>query len=239
MRIKALIFDVDGTLADTEEAHRRAFNAAFDEHQLGWHWSAPQYGRLLATAGGKERLRAYVDTLEVGPGERERLAARIPDIHQTKTAIYAQLIRQGAAPLRDGVERLLDGADEAGVRLAIATTTTLANIEALLGAALGDGGLRRFAVVGAGDDVARKKPAPDIYEFVLRKLRLPAADCVALEDSSLGLQAAKAAGLFTVVTPSQWTQGEDFAAADWILPSLACCDLAALQTKIAAVEVCP
>jgi HAD superfamily hydrolase (TIGR01509 family) len=215
--IGALIFDVDGTLADTEEAHRRAFNAAFERHRLGWHWSAAQYARLLATAGGKERLRAYVDSLPLWPTERRLLAARIPEIHESKTAIYAHLIEQGAAPLREGVERLIEAAEGAGVRLAIATTTTPANIEALLGYRA----VRRFAVVGAGDDVARKKPAPDIYLFVLRELSLSAVQCVAIEDSSLGLESAKAAGLFTVVTPSRWTKGEDLTAADWIVPSLA------------------
>jgi HAD superfamily hydrolase (TIGR01509 family) len=241
MRIEALIFDVDGTLADTEEAHRRAFNAAFERHRLTWHWSAAQYARLLATAGGKERLRAYVDSLPVWPTERRLLTARIPEIHESKTAIYARLVGQGAAPLRAGVERLIEAAEGAGVRLAIASTTTRANIEALLGAALGNRAVRRFAAVGAGDDVPRKKPAPDIYQFVLRELRLPAARCVALEDSSLGLEAAKAAGLFTVVTPTQWTKGENFAAADWILPSLASCarPLEELQSRFSAVEECP
>jgi HAD superfamily hydrolase (TIGR01509 family) len=236
MRIEALIFDVDGTLADTEEAHRRAFNDAFEHHRLGWHWSVPQYARLLRTAGGKERLRAYVDALPVWPTERRLLLARIPKIHESKTAIYARLIEQGAAPLREGVEHLIEAAERAGVRLAIATTTTPANIEALLGAALGERAVRRFAVVGAGDDVARKKPAPDIYQFVLRELRLPAARCVAFEDSSLGLEAAKAAGLFTVATPTRWTKGEDLAAADWILPSLASCErpLEELQSRFNA-----
>jgi HAD superfamily hydrolase (TIGR01509 family) len=241
MRIKALILDVDGTLADTEEAHRRAFNAAFERHRLEWRWSAPQYARLLATAGGKERLAAFVDSLPVWPSERRLLAAQIPNIHETKTAIYARLIEEGAAPLREGVERLLQSAEQAGVRLAIASTTTRANIEALLGAALGARAIRRFAAVGAGDAVARKKPAPDIYHLVLRELHLPAAACVALEDSSQGLKAAKAAGLFTVVTPSRWTAREDFTAADWALPSLASCErpLEELERRFAAVEACP
>ena len=241
MRIKALIFDVDGTLADTEEAHRQAFNTAFERHRLGWRWSVRQYARLLATAGGKERLAAFIDSLPVWPSERRLLAARIPEIHQTKTAIYARLIEEGAAPLREGVERLLEAAERAGLELAIASTTTLANIEALLGAALGAGAIRRFAIVGTGGDAARKKPAPDIYRFVLRELRLAAADCVALEDSSQGLKAAKAAGLFTLVTPSRWTAGEDFAAADWVLSSLASCErpLEEMERRFTAVEECP
>jgi beta-phosphoglucomutase-like phosphatase (HAD superfamily) len=241
MSIEALIFDVDGTLADTEETHRRAFNDAFESLRLEWRWSAPAYGRLLSTAGGKERLRAFVDSLPVWPTERRLLAARIPEIHRTKTAIYARLIEQGAAPLREGVEPLIEAAERAGVPLAIASTTTRSNIEALLGAALGDGGIRRFVVVGADDDVGRKKPAPDIFRFVLRELHLPAARCVALEDSSQGLRAAKAAGLFTVVTPTQWTKNEDFAGADWVLPSLASHErlLDEMESRFNAVEECP
>ena len=123
-------------------------------------------------------------------------------------------------PLRDGIARLLDEAAAAGVRVAIASTTTFANIQALLTANLGADALARFAVIGAGDEVARKKPAPDIYLHVLAELGLRAPACVAIEDSANGLAAAKAAGLFTIVTPSYWTRSEDFAAADLLVPTL-------------------
>jgi len=123
-------------------------------------------------------------------------------------------------PLRQGVARLIDEARRAEVKLAIATTTTLANIEALLRTTLGSDALSLFSVIGAGDQVSRKKPAPDIYEWVIRELSLPAASCIAIEDSANGLAAAKGAGLFTLVTPCYWTEGEDFGAADWVLPSL-------------------
>ena len=130
------------------------------------------------------------------------------------------MVTNGEAPLRDGVERLLDEARAAGIRLAIATTTTFDNIRALLETNLGAGALERFEVIGAGDQVARKKPSPDIYRLVLQRLELPAANCVAIEDSANGLAAAKGAGLFTIVTPSYWTQAEDFTAADLLLPTL-------------------
>jgi HAD superfamily hydrolase (TIGR01509 family) len=220
MKIKALIFDVDGTLADTEEAHRRAFNRAFEQHQLAWHWSAHEYARLLEITGGKERLGAYVGSLGLDAAERGELQARIPAIHATKTENYTQLIREGLVPLREGVARLIDEAEHAGVKLSIASTTTLANIEALLSVNLGPGALDRFRVIGAADQAQRKKPSPDIFEYVLEQLQERPADCVAIEDSANGLAAAKAAGLFSVITPSPWTRLENFADADLVLPSL-------------------
>jgi HAD superfamily hydrolase (TIGR01509 family) len=220
MTLRALIFDVDGTLADTEEAHRSAFNQAFRQHGLDWHWSKLEYARLLATTGGKERLAVHIASLPLRGGEREVLNRRIPDIHAAKTDIYASMVMEGQVSLRDGVARLIDEAASANIRLAIASTTTLANIEALVRATLGRHAIYRFAVVGAGDQVRHKKPAPEIYRFVLRELALSARECVALEDSRNGLRAAKAAGLFTVVTPSFWTCHEDFSMADLVLPSL-------------------
>jgi HAD superfamily hydrolase (TIGR01509 family) len=219
-KLKALIFDVDGTLADTEEAHRCAFNEAFEQQGLDWHWSKPEYARLLLTTGGKERIAAYIESQPWPLLTRQSLTGRIDAIHRAKTAGYTRRVREGAVPLRDGVARLLDEAARAGVCLAIATTTTLANVEALLDVTLGAGAIDRFAVVGAGDHVTRKKPAADIYEYVLRRLGAAPAECAAIEDSANGLRAAKAAGLFTIVTPSYWTTTEDFSAADLVLPSL-------------------
>jgi HAD superfamily hydrolase (TIGR01509 family) len=218
--LRALIFDVDGTLADTEEAHRSAFNQAFREHGLDWNWSRPRYAHLLRTAGGKERLLAHIDSLALPAGEHLELCGRIAAIHKTKTELYASMLEAGAVTLRDGVERLIEEAASANVQLAIASTTTLANIETLLRTTLGRYSLQRFAVVGAGDQVRHKKPAPEIYRFVLRELARSARDCVAIEDSVNGLTAAKGAGLFTVVTPSYWTRAEDFSSADLVLPSL-------------------
>jgi len=220
VKLKALIFDVDGTLADTEEAHRCAFNEAFREHRLDWNWSRPKYAHLLRTAGGKERIGAYIDSLPLEPAERRALRARVADIHAAKTRLFNEMIRAGRVPLRDGVERLIDEAAAAGIELAIASTTTFANIETLLRTTLGSQSLGRFAAIGAGDQVSRKKPAPDIYQFVLRALRRCADECAAIEDSRNGLHAAKGAGLYTVVTPSYWTREEDFSAADLVLPSL-------------------
>lgn len=232
MKLKALIFDVDGTLADTEDAHRCAFNDAFRQHGLDWNWSKRAYAGLLSVTGGKERLQAYADSLFPCAPAQRAFAQRIADIHKTKTEIYASMVQAGRVSLRDGVERLIDEAARANVQLAIASTTTLANIEALLRTTLGPYSAQRFAVVGAGDQVRHKKPAPEIYRFVLRELDRSADECVAIEDSCNGLTAAKRAGLYTVVTPSDWTRADDFSAADMVLPSLGSLGIRELDSEL-------
>jgi beta-phosphoglucomutase-like phosphatase (HAD superfamily) len=233
MMINALIFDVDGTLADTEQAHLASFNGAFEAHGLDWHWSGLDYVRYLKVAGGKERLSAYIDTLPLGISERRALSLRIPEIHRTKTELYARLVACGKVALRGGVARLIHEAECAGVRLAIASTTTRENIDALLRAQLGARALERFAVIGAGDEVARKKPASDIYRLVLERLGKSARECVAFEDSAHGLIAAQGAGLFTVVTPTRWTRDADLSAGDLLLSSLASCDSPLMEIEYA------
>jgi HAD superfamily hydrolase (TIGR01509 family) len=220
MSLDALIFDFDGTLADTEETHRQAFNYAFVRFGFRWEWTRPLYRGLLHTSGGKERLADFIATLPASPAEKARLHQLVPAIHRTKTELYTELIADGRCPLRPGVRRLLDEAREAGVALAIASTSASANVHALLTRHLGPGAARWFKTIVCGDLVARKKPAPDIYRLVLSTLGLPADDCAVFEDSVNGLHAAKAAGLYTVVTPSQWTVGDDFSGADLELSCL-------------------
>lgn len=219
-RLEALIFDVDGTLADTEEAHRQAFNLAFLEFELGWDWNAALYRELLAVSGGRERIAHYIDTLPLPAPERSRLRGIASLVHGAKTRIYKGLVEGFRLPLRTGVARLICEAREAGLRLAIASTTTPANVDALLSAALAPGSARWFSVVASGDIVPRKKPEPDVYISALQSLRLPAECCVAFEDSQNGLRAARAAQLFTVVTPTRWTAGQDFGGAQLVLESL-------------------
>jgi HAD superfamily hydrolase (TIGR01509 family) len=221
MSIDALIFDVDGTMADTEEAHRTAFNLAFERYRLGWVWSRTEYRELLKVTGGKERINHYIRSLTpVGPTEYKRLLALVPDLHAEKTKFYSSVVSDGAVPLRGGVERLLDEALAAGCRLAIASTTTAVNIDALLQTTLGTRGLEMFSVIACGDQVRAKKPAPDIYKLALQHLGLHAEQLVAFEDSPNGLRAAVAADLWTVVTPTFWTEGGDFSAAGLLLPGL-------------------
>jgi len=220
MGLQALIFDVDGTLADTEEAHLHSFNAAFEQHALGWHWTREQYRQLLDVTGGKERIRAYIETLGLAAGERQRLLELTATLHADKTRLYTALVADGAAPLRPGVAALLDEAEAAGLKLAIATTTTPANVDALLTATLGTKALDRFSVIAAGDVVAAKKPAPDVYELALRTLGIEADSALAFEDSENGLRAATGAGLWTVVTPNFWTAHQRFDNAGLLRDSL-------------------
>jgi HAD superfamily hydrolase (TIGR01509 family) len=220
MSIQALIFDVDGTLADTEELHRQAFNAAFADAGLRWDWSRARYRELLRVTGGKERIAHHIDTLGLDELDRRAALARIPALHAAKTRHYAALVDSGAAPLRPGVVRLLHEAREAGLHLAVASTTSPANVEALLVAALGPQGPALFDLFACGDLVRHKKPAPDVFELVLRTLGLDADEAVAFEDSAHGLRAARAAGLWTVVTPTWWTAEEDFGDAQLLLPHL-------------------
>jgi HAD superfamily hydrolase (TIGR01509 family) len=223
--LQGLLFDLDGTLADTEETHRQAFNAAFIEFGLWWDWSPPLYAKLLEISGGKERLRHYIGTLGVPAAERARLLQTVHALHDTKTRTYTELIVRGQRPFRPGVRALLEAARSAGLKLAIASTTTSANVAALLQANLGAASDIGFDVIACGDQVKDKKPAPDIYRLALASLRLPAESCIAFEDSPNGLRAAKAAGLVTVVTPSGWTVEQDLSAADLVLPSLEGLDL--------------
>jgi HAD superfamily hydrolase (TIGR01509 family) len=220
MTTEALIFDVDGTMADTEEAHRVAFNLAFERHRLGWKWDPSAYRALLKVTGGKERIASYIHSLPLRAAECQRLLELVPGIHAEKTKFYSTVVRDGAVPLRIGVQRLLEEALAAGCRLAIASTTTAVNVDALLRSTLGPRGLEMFDVIACGDQVRHKKPAPDIYRLVLSTLGLQPDQAVAFEDSENGLHAAVAADLWTVVTPSFWTAGGDFSAAGLVLRHL-------------------
>lgn len=218
--LRALLFDVDGTLAETEEVHRQAFNAAFAAAGLDWVWSKDLYRELLGVTGGKERIRHYLDTQRPDFSGPDDMAAFIAGLHQAKTAIYTQTVASGGVPLRPGVRRLLEEARAAGLRLAIATTTTPDNVTALLQASLAPDAESWFEVIAAGSMVPKKKPAPDIYFHAMEYMGVEPAECLAFEDSENGLIAARAAGLKTLVTVSDYTQGHDFSGAALLLDQL-------------------
>lgn len=217
-QLQGLIFDVDGTLANTErDGHRVAFNSAFQEAGLDWYWSVEFYGELLKVAGGKERVIYFLNQYQSGLIARHKLDDFAAKIHRLKTKYYLQLLNSGKITLRPGTKRLIESAKRSGIRMAIATTTALPNVIALLEKYLD---LDWFEVIAAGDIVAAKKPAPDIYNYVLEKMKIPSQNILVIEDSDNGLIAAKAAALTTIITLNNYTENQDFRQADLVISDL-------------------
>lgn len=229
--LQALIFDVDGTLADTESVHLAAFNHAFEQAGMGWHWDLAQYTQLLDVSGGKERMLHHWRSLQ--PDLKElaggAVEATINRLHEIKTAYYENAVNSGAVTLRPGVLALMNEARAQGLQLAIATTTSPVNIAALLRSAIGLDWRSHFLAVGDASNAPVKKPNPQVYMKVLADMRLRAADCVAFEDSGNGLRAAMAAGLATVITPNSFTAHHDFTGALRVVPDLSQVNVARLR----------
>ncbi len=229
--LRALIFDVDGTLADTESAHCAAFNHAFAVSGLGWHWGEALYTELLGIAGGRERLLHYIDMVQPDMGRFApmSLSDAVERLFELKTIAYVRAVNNGDVCLRPGVYRLINDALAQGLQLAIATTTSPVNIGALLRCNIGPNWRLKFAAIGDGATAPAKKPDPQVYLQVLDALKLEPAQCLALEDSSNGLRAATAAGLATLITPTRYTAHHDFGDAMRVLPDLSQVDLAQLR----------
>ena len=218
--IKALIFDCDGVLVDTErDAHRVGFNLAFRDMGIDAEWDVDLYGRLLLVAGGKERMRAYFDEYgwPEGADTPEAKDELIVALHKLKTQITSELV--SSLPVRPGILRIIDEARAAGVRLGVCTTSNPKFIDAVLDL-FGPERKAAFEFVHAGDVVAKKKPAPDIYELAKQSLGLPTHECMVVEDSRNGLLAARGAGLPTLITTSTYTVDEDFSGAAKVVPEL-------------------
>ncbi len=216
--LKALLFDVDGTLADTErDGHRVAFNRAFAEAGLDWEWSEELYGKLLAVTGGKERIRYYLDNFNTEFERPAELADFIAGLHASKTKHYVQMLSEGMIPLRPGVKRLIEEARAAGMRLAVATTTTPENVSALVENAMDPDAMSWFEVIAAGDIVPAKKPAPDIYTWAMEQMNLKPEECIAFEDSHNGILASRGAELTTIVAVNGYTADEEFDGAAIVL----------------------
>lgn len=224
--LKALIFDVDGTLAETEELHRESFNAAFRDTGLDWTWDRESYTALLTTTGGKERIARFVS--------EQRLphlgAAEVRTLHLAKNEKYAEALVQRGLTLRPGMAQLITEAKHRGLKLGIATTTSTSNLVALLACCFGENGGHIFDATVCSEDVNRKKPDPQVYQVCLERLGARPSEAIAFEDSGVGLAAALAAGLRTIITPGAYTKNDNFAGASAILDDLcggleACIDL--------------
>ena len=231
MVLRALILDVDGTLAETETIHRSAFNVTFAENGLDWFWSHEDYRELLRVTGGKERMRRYAELR--GLSSTDISNDRIAVLHRLKNECYGERVRRGDCRLRPGVESLIRTARERGLKLALCTTTSRTNVEALIESALGPEGLGLFEAIVCGEDVTAKKPAPDAYLRVIEILDVADAECLAFEDSENGLRSALAANQKTIVTPSLYTLQDSFEGAAEHLADLEHFDLATLASDAA------
>lgn len=235
--LRALIWDVDGTVAETErDGHRVAFNRAFEEAGLPWRWDVAEYAELLEVTGGRERILAYLQRrgdAPAGETEREALARRL---HPRKNAVYAELVVQGGIAARPGVLRLMHECKAAGVALAIATTTSRANVDALFSSLLGGDWEARFGAVVCAEDAPDKKPHPQAYALVLQRLRVGADEAFALEDSPNGLKAARGAGIACGVTRSAYFAEARFDGATWVRDDLDAPPPVTLETIRAAVR---
>lgn len=220
----ALLFDCDGVLADTERyGHLPAFNQTFAEVGVPVRWTDDDYAEKVLIGGGKERMASLLTPEFVAanrlPSDADGQRELVAEWHRRKTAIYTGLVASGALPARPGIARLVGEASAAGFALAVASTSAEAAVKAVLEHAVGAERAAEFAVF-AGDVVAAKKPAPDIYLLALERLGVSAADAVVVEDSSNGLRAALAAGIRTIITVSSYTHDEDFSGASLVVSSL-------------------
>ncbi|HEY9078766.1 HAD family hydrolase [Magnetovibrio sp.] len=208
--MKAVIFDVDGTLADTEDAHREAFNDAFAKAGLDWVWDRDLYKHLLKVTGGKQRIRFFLEERDPEFLQRDDIDELIPALHKSKTDFFVARLQNGQVPLRPGIEDLINECRAKDMTIAIATTTTPVNVETLLRVNLGDESLNWFACIGDGGKVPVLKPEPDVYNWVLDQLGLEAKETLALEDSRNGLVACERAHVPCLIVTNDYTLGQDF-----------------------------
>jgi len=226
MTLGALLFDVDGTLADTEpEGHLPAYNRAFKEYGLDWRWTKKLYRKLLLISGGRERINHYLDSYEpeLGPNDervREDRDSWVAELHQSKSRYFRDRLRKGRVPLRAGVARLIREAGESGLRIAIVTNATRATLEPFLAYALGDELLSYIELTVCGDEVDNKKPAPDVYRMACERLGCDPGECIAIEDSNAGVRAAHGAHVPALVTVNADTRDQVFDSASAVLDSL-------------------
>lgn len=218
--LQGIIFDVDGTLADTEEVHRQAFNLTFAEFGLAWEWTPALYEKLLTISGGRERMLIHARDVDPVRAADPQFPEFVRRLHEAKTACYARLLRSGEVRLRPGVERVMHEARREGLLLGIATSSAWSNLKTLLDNNLPPEWPSWFSAIETADSVTKKKPSPAVYQAVIRRAHFDPARTLALEDTQNGLKAARAAGLTTVITAHQFTCHHAFEGAAAVLDGL-------------------
>ncbi len=218
--MKALIFDCDGVLADTErDGHRVAFNKAFSVKGINIEWDVQMYAELLKVAGGKERMKFYFDQ-SGWPVEINRRENLVKELHKLKTDLYMNIIESGELPLRPGIARIVDEAIAGGVMLAVCSTSNERAVTLVVEKLLGPDRQKCFSAILAGDVVSKKKPDPEIYNLALKRLSLDPKVCIVIEDSRNGFLAARSAGIHCLITTNGYTESEDFSGADLVVSEL-------------------
>ena len=220
MELSAVFFDVDGTIAETENYHRKAFNEAFKEFNLDWYWDEPIYKELINVGGGKERIMYHIKRAWPEMLTYKNLSKYVDSIHKTKNEIYEDYLNESKIKTRPGVIRLINELKDKSIKIGLVSSTSEVNLINLFEKGLKIDHTKFFDIIAHGDITPNKKPSPEIYEWVLEKLRLPAQACLAIEDSPRGLDAARKANITTIVTPSTLTLNEDFKGANLVVSDL-------------------
>eukprot|EP00898_Chlorokybus_atmophyticus_P004484 jgi/Chlat1/5036/Chrsp329S04917 len=237
---QALIFDCDGVILESEDLHRRAYNDAFKHFDVvcpegyrnpstgATEWTEDFYDDLQnRVGGGKPKMRWYFSsygwpTSKAGPAPttQEQQDSLIDLLQDWKTSRYQQIIAGGEVQARPGIVQLIDEAFEKGVKVAVCSAATKSSVIFVLSNLLGQDRFNRLDCFLAGDDVDKKKPDPKIYKVAAKHLGVDPASCVVVEDSLIGLQAAKGAGMRCVITYTSSTRNQDFSPADLVLPEI-------------------
>ena len=220
MELSAVLFDLDGTVAETEDLHRKSFNESFREFSLDWFWDEAIYKELINIGGGKERIMYHIKKAWPEMLNYKNLSNYINSIHKVKNEIYEDYIIESKIETRTGIIRLMNGLKEKDVKIGIVSSTSEVNLMNLFKKGLKINPTKKFDLIAHGDCTKLKKPSPEIYEWALEKLQLPAEGCIAIEDSPKGLESAKGASLKTLITPSNFTKNENFKLADLVVSDL-------------------
>ena len=220
MKLSAVLFDVDGTIAETEDLHRRSFNESFKEFNLDWFWDEAIYKELINVGDGMERIKYYIKRAWPEMLEYKNLNKYMSSIHKVKNEIFRDLVIESKVKPRTGVIRLINDLKKKKTRIAIVSSMNLADLMTLFTEGLNIDPNSTFDLIAHGDCAKNKRPSPEIYEWILEKLRLPPQACVAIEDSPRGVKAAINAKINVLVTPSFYTKDEEFVDAKLVVSSL-------------------